>query len=160
LNGDQIGATVFLALVIYTWGCVNRGWTSPADVIRQFRHDRQNGWSDDPTPDTDMSDDDVVSDVGSGVGSLDRQIPARAMTGPRPIEDLRAEQPDDDDPPPVSRGERREWVALRMRPDDALRLSPIEIDRKGAKLFGCSEKTIERDRQILAGRVAGGGRQS
>jgi hypothetical protein len=158
IDWDKVMPVVVLALAIYTWGCLNRGWTSPADVIRNTRHGMNNRRSED----SGVSD--VVSgrDVGSGVGPTVRR---ESLSGPKPLNELYADRcaqlgrdPDgdeDDDPPPATADERREWVALRLRPDDPLNLTVTQIDRKGSELFGCSEKTIERDRQRITGRLNG-----
>jgi hypothetical protein len=146
---DYFMLAAVVTVVTYVIGVANRGWTSPLDVIRRIRHDMHQRWPEDQTPDEDVSDDDVVSDVGS------RFVRAESLIGPRPIEEIIGDQDDrqgDDGAAPVPRRERREWVALRLRPDDPLKLPLTEIDRRGAALFGCSEKTIERDRQHLTGR--------
>lgn len=47
--------------------------------------------------------------------------------------------------------DRRRWVADRMKPGDELSAGKTqgEIDSMGAELFGCSTKTIRRDRDSI-----------
>ena len=172
MNTDQWISTVFLTLLIYAWGILNRGWTSPADMLRSTLGEGHNSRSEDQTYDTDMSDDDTVSGVVSGVGSHDhdniddpnkRTISVSSMDGPRQIrelyeghqiEQLRIDKLKDNSELPSSvRRERREWVALRLRPNDPLGLTVTQIDKRGAELFECDPKTIERDRAIITKRI-------
>jgi hypothetical protein len=78
----------------------------------------------------------------------------RLPAGPVPLEQLtgaaNTDAPDDGAPTLVTQlAERRRWVRARLDPNDPLQLSPVEIDRQGADLFGCAERTIQRDRERI-----------
>jgi hypothetical protein len=157
-GGVSLPGLAILAVLAYAVAAAAGFVRGPRDLWRAIRHPT----SDTRHPTTPRSDGQtpggagVVSDVG-----LAKVIPLHVVQGMvrQSAEAARGDAGSDDrPPPPVSRRERRDWVADRLRPGDALGLTATQIDAQGARLFDCSEKTIERDRLQLSGRRARGTR--
>jgi hypothetical protein len=177
---DKIMGGLALALLLYAWGCANRDWTGPVDIWRDVRDGHaDNGWAGwagvwadivsghqnrrsepvDMPEDTDPPDvlsnvhpDDEDPEVEVAGGALIVGTPQRPW-GPRPLDDLLDEHTDDEDDDAPARhtvAERRAWVAARLSDDDPMPL--MEIYAMGAEIFGCSAKTIQRDKEQLAPR--------
>jgi hypothetical protein len=130
------------------------GWVpGPVTTWRRLADASHDRWSD-PEPE---ADDDVTDDVVSPMSP--RTVTLRGpLVGPVPLSALRGEVEDQDDEAEQDDAdaeftieERQAWVRARMRPTDPLGLTAVQIDRRGAELFGCSERTIMRDRQLISG---------
>ena len=166
---DTLMNWLAFAALVYGLGAGAKKWPGPIvttrHVIATRQQNRRSDMSDTPT---EGEDDGVVSSPvdpeaderiefapGVWVSPDPRMRVIRRPTGPVPLEQLIDTGPDDenggDAVPSLSAQvhERRRWVRARLDPNDPLHLSPVEIDRRGAELFECAERTIQRDRERL-----------
>lgn len=128
----------------------------PVTTWRRLSDASHRRWSDEEPGDGDDVTDDVMSPVSPQTVML-----RGPLVGPIPLSELRGEiaaegddeevDDEDDTDAEFTVEERQAWVRARMRSTDPLGLSAVQIDRQGAELFGCSERTIMRDRQRIAG---------
>jgi hypothetical protein len=170
---DTLMNWLAFAVLVYGLGVGAHRWPGPVTTTRHVISSRQRNRRPDtgdmstdgcrdsvvssPVEYDDEPDDDVEPTQfapGVYVAPDPRVRIVRLPAGPVPLEQLtgkRDQNPDDDEAPPLAQQvmERRRWVRARLEPNDPLHLSPVEIDRQGADLFGCAERTIQRDRERI-----------
>jgi hypothetical protein len=155
---DDVMPWVVLALLGWLWGAGSHYWPGPLGVLTSLYRHWTKRWSDADVQTQDTGDDDVRTDTWEEVHEDDGRIRhIRRMDGPRPLEELLGEddEPDQDDEPDDDRSPeaRRRWVAMQV----AKGRRATDIQRDGAARYGCTEKTIQRDRdRALAARPARG----
>lgn len=154
MNGEQWGATGTILVLVYGWGCLNRGWTSPVDtgvyiacgrgVHRWCRHDQPSSQAqDDETPDTGPP----VSTPGP---LRPPQTLATPAFGPQPIEAL-AHVRYGRDPASSDRQQGESGPAWTRRMLESGLLGLGEIDQVGAQKLGVHPDTVRRWRRQLGG---------
>lgn len=146
MTADQYMPIIVLVGVIYTWGCLNHGWTSPVDIgvgivclaggHRWCGHDVP--WSGEGDP---LDEADVHSMSTQGPLMPPRTLPADVLTGH--YRAPRADPASEDLQP----GETR--VSWARRQIDAGILTRGEIDAIGAEKFGVHVRTVRRWREAL-----------
>lgn len=145
---DYLIGIVVVAVMGYLIAVSEERVDSPLTTYRRLRHRHENPRSD--TGDTPETTDvpDVVSECPPEPGDAPNfvRISPGNMTAWLAASNAAAPE-EEPEPDPVTA--RRAWVAARLDPTDRARLTPGEIDTIGAEKFGCSEKTIERDRRHL-----------
>ncbi len=156
MDPDKLGATAVIALAVYTWGCLNRGWTSPVDigaytlcmagVHRWCWHDQPSSeaeGADDRTPDPEVSAPAVQPGPLRPPVLLARPL---EEPGPLPVQPAAAAgEPAD----PTARLQYETRVAWTRRQIDAGLLTPSEIDQLGAEMFGVHPDSIRRYRRQI-----------
>lgn len=160
MDTDEIMPIIFLAGVIYTWGCLNRGWTSPVDIggyivvdiaCRRGVHrwcEHETPRSEQGAPTTSPATAPVpTSDVHHG--PLREPVTlVQAPTRPVLLDDLtRVEIPFDATSTEKQPGETSIAWTRRMMETGLLKRS--EIDEIGAAKFGVHRDTVRRWRRGL-----------
>lgn len=168
MTGDQWGATLSIVVIVYVWGCLNRGWTSPVDIWvdidcrmgghRWCGHD--DAWSEDQ--DDDEADVDPPMSTPAPTGPLRTPPPLTSPPiGPVPIEQLSTGVRFARDPRSTDRQQGESGMAWTRRVLESGLLGPGEIDDVGAKVLGVHPDTVRRWRRLVRqsqGQDAEGGR--
>jgi len=138
---NRLLGALALAALLWTWGRVNQGWRSPLDVWRGVRAGHPFRRSD---------------GVDSGhvhLSSVQRRR-ARRPVHRSPVPELPlVDDGEEPEAPAADVAARRAWVRARLERGDPERLRPADIDRIGAEMFDCSERTIRRDREAFERRT-------
>lgn len=128
-----------LALLGWLYGAAQGWWPTPLGFAKRGLARTKNRWSEpDFTPDDDeytnfANPDDDVEEIGGGALIVSRP---RIPWGPRPLDELLDDDDEEEDLPP-----RRTWVASQV----AHGRRPTDIKTEGARLFGCTTRTIDND---------------
>jgi hypothetical protein len=146
MDADTYMPVIVIIVAIYTWGCLNRGWTSPVDIAvgtvcragghRWCGHDHP--WSDEGDL---LDEDDDPPMPTHGPLRPPKTFPAAALTSRYRVPEA---DPDSQDLQP---GETR--MAWTRRQIDAGILTRSEIDAIGAEKFGVHPRTVRRWREAL-----------
>lgn len=168
MNSNQIFALASFVCIGYTWGCINHGWTSPADIARDIWRNRRGH----PAPeDENRSSEDVDTDTGpdvedmSGHAGTEHAGPLRPpqtlhlRNGPRTFHDGILEVSQESihteklkfNAQSVRRQPGESGVAWARRQIELEILRPTEMYRVGAREFGVNERTIRRWIKIVTG---------
>lgn len=169
MDQDTIMPIIVVLGVIYVWGALNRGWTTPVDIgvdidCRRGGHrwcGCQNPWPDDDmdieapdgdemsTPDIHPQDEAPADEALQSVLSEPLR-PSQVLRGGRmadPLAQPRGQLDAEDDVQELRQGETR--IAWTRRQLDAGLLTPGEIDEVGAGKFGVDPRTVRRWRGMV-----------
>jgi len=144
---------VALALLGWLLGAGLHWWPGPLRVVTSMYRHATKRWSDSDDTTDDEDDGDVVTDEWDEDDQGDGRVRyIRRPVGPRPLGELLGEDDDqaaDEQDDDRSQDARRRWVAMQV----AKGRRATDIQREGAQRYGCTERTIQRDRdRALAAR--------
>lgn len=157
MNPNQYMPIIVGVLVVYTWGTLNRGWTSPADIAGYALHRagvHRLCWPQDCRPDEgDPDDPPEPAEVypPDDPPPLARRIPPASGGLPYgPAQDLSTHHAHRVDPTKADRGPGETRLSWTRRMVTSGLWTLAEVDQLGAEVWDVHPDSVRRWRRQLA----------